>query len=89
MALGAQRSQLLGLVIRQGMTSAALGLAGGVAVALLLGRPIRGLLFGVQPFDPLTIAGVVVVLLVVSALACVLPARRAAGTDAIAALRLE
>ena len=89
MALGAQRSQLLGLVIRQGMAPVVVGLAAGVVVAVLLGRAIRGLLFGVQPADPLTIAGVTLVLLIVSALACLIPARRAAGTDAIAALRFE
>jgi ABC-type lipoprotein release transport system permease subunit len=71
------------------MTPVMLGLAAGVAVALSLGRTIRGLLFGVQPTDPLTIAGVTVVLLVVGVLACLIPARRAAATDAIAALRLE
>ena len=89
MALGAERSRLLGLVIRQGMTPVMLGLAAGVTVALSVGRTIRGLLFGVQPNDPLTIAGVTVVLLVVGVLACLIPARRAAATDAIAALRLE
>jgi predicted permease len=89
MALGAQRSQLLGLVIRQGMAPVILGLAAGVAVAFFLGRAIRSLLFGVQPADPLTIVGVTVVLLVVGALACLIPARRAAGMDAIAALRFE
>ncbi len=89
MALGAQRSQLLRLVIRQGMAPVVVGLAAGVAVAVLLGRAIRGLLFGVQPADPLTIAGVTLVLLIVSALACLIPARRAVGTDAIAALRFD
>jgi ABC-type antimicrobial peptide transport system permease subunit len=89
MALGAERSRLLGLVIRQGMAPVLLGLAAGVVVALLLGGAIRGLLFEVQPADPLTIAGVSVVLLVVGALACFIPARRAAGTDAVAALRFE
>ena len=89
MALGAQRSQLLGLVIRQGMAPVVIGLAAGVTIALFLGQAIRGLLFGVQPADLLTIAGVTVVLLVVGALACLIPARRAAGTDAIAALRFE
>jgi putative ABC transport system permease protein len=89
MALGAQRSRLLGLVIRQGMAPVVLGLAAGVAVALFLGRAIRGLLFGIQPTDPLTIAGVSVVLLAVGALACLIPARRAAGIDPIAALRFE
>ncbi len=89
MALGAQRSQMLGIVIRQGMAPVVVGLAAGVAVALFLNRAIRGLLFGVQPTDPLTIAGVTVVLLVVGALACLLPARWAARTEAVAALRFE
>jgi ABC-type antimicrobial peptide transport system permease subunit len=89
MALGARRSQLLGLVIRQGMTPVVIGLAAGIGVALFLGQAIRGLLFGVRPADPLTIAGVAVVLLIVGALACFIPARRAAGRDAIAALRFE
>jgi putative ABC transport system permease protein len=89
MALGAQRSQLLGLVLRQGMTPVVVGLAGGIGVAFLLGQAIRGLLFGVQPNDPLTIAVVAVLLLAIGALSCLIPARRAAGTDAIAALRFE
>jgi len=89
MALGASRSRLLGLVLRQGMTPVVLGLGAGVLVALSLGHAIRGLLFGVQPADALTILGVSVVLLAVGALACLVPARRAAGTDAVAALRFE
>jgi predicted lysophospholipase L1 biosynthesis ABC-type transport system permease subunit len=89
MALGAQRSQLLGLIIRQSMVAVVVGLAAGVAFALLLGGAIVGLLFGVQPTDPLTIAGVTVVLLVVGVMACLIPAGRAARIDAIAALRFE
>jgi ABC-type antimicrobial peptide transport system permease subunit len=89
MALGAQRTRLLMLVVRQGMAPVAIGLVAGVAVALLLGEAIRGLLFDVQPADPWTIAGVAVVLLVVGALACLVPARRAAGTSAIEALRCD
>jgi predicted lysophospholipase L1 biosynthesis ABC-type transport system permease subunit len=89
MALGAQRSRLLGLVIRQGMTPVITGLAGGVTAALFLGRAIRGLLFEVLPADPLTIASVSVMLLVVGVLACLLPAHRAAGTDPVTALRFE
>jgi len=73
MALGAQRSQLLGLVIRQGMAPVVVGLAAGMVVALFLGRAIRGLLFGVQASDPLTIAGVAAILLVVGVLACLIP----------------
>jgi putative ABC transport system permease protein len=89
MALGAQRSRLLGMVIRQGMAPVVVGLAAGVAAALLVGRAVRGLFFGVQPYDPLTIAAVTMALLVVGAAACLLPARRAAGTDVLAALRFE
>src|SRR5262249_7464864 len=89
LALGAQRSQLLGLIVRQGMVAVVVGVAAGVAVALLLGGNLVGLLFGVQPTDPLTIAGVTVVLLVAGLLACLIPAGRAARIDAIAALRFE
>lgn len=89
MALGAQRRQVVGLVMRQGMTPVLLGLAAGIALSLLLGRAIRGLLFGIQPSDPFTIAGVGIVLLAVGLLACLIPARRAAGTDAVTALRFE
>jgi ABC-type antimicrobial peptide transport system permease subunit len=89
MALGAQRAQLLGLVIRQSMVPVVIGIVSGVAIALLVGSAIRGLLFGVQPADPLTIAGVSVVLLSVGALACFIPARRVTGEEAVAALRFE
>ncbi|MGH9675116.1 MAG: FtsX-like permease family protein, partial [Bryobacteraceae bacterium] len=89
MALGAQRRRLLGLVIRQGMTPVVVGLAAGVAVALFLGRAIRGLLFEVQPTDPLIVAGVAAVVVVIGVVACLIPARRAAGRDTVAALRFE
>jgi putative ABC transport system permease protein len=89
MALGAQRSQLLKLVMRQGMAPVVAGLGAGLIAALSLSRAIRGLLFGIHPGDPLTIAGVVAVLLAVGVLACLVPARRAAGTDVVEALRLE
>lgn len=89
MALGAQRSQLLGLVIRQGMMPVVIGLAAGVAAALFLSSAIRSLLFGVLPTDPLTIAGVAALLLTIGALACLIPARQATGTDAITTLRFE
>src|SRR5262249_24238576 len=77
MALGAQPTQVLALILRQGMAPVVVGLTGGVAAALLLGGLIRSLLFGIEPTDPLTIAGVAAVLLVVAAAACVIPARRA------------
>ena len=89
MALGARRSQLLGLVIRQGMAPVVVGLAAGVAVALLLGpghsRPaVRG-----SSGRSLDDRGSDHRAAVVGVLACLIPARRAAGTDAVAALRFE
>jgi ABC-type antimicrobial peptide transport system permease subunit len=89
MALGARRSRLLGQVIGQGMLPVVIGLTAGIAVAFMAGQALRGLLFGVQPTDTPTIAGVTVVLLAVGVLACFIPARRAAGTDAIAVMRVE
>jgi putative ABC transport system permease protein len=89
MALGARQSQLLALIVRQSMTPVAAGLAGGIVVALVVGQAIRGLLFDIQPTDPLTIAGVVALLLVVGAAACLLPAHRAARIDPLAALRSD
>lgn len=89
MALGAQRSRLLALVIAQGMTPVVIGLAGGIAAAIALGRVIQGLLFGIQPTDPRTILSVSLVLLFVGVLACLIPAQRAANADPLTALRFE
>ena len=89
MALGASRSGLLAMVVRQSMTPIVVGLAGGIAVVLLVGQAIRGLLFDIQPTDPLTITGVVALLLAVGAGACVVPAYRAARADPVSALRTE
>jgi len=89
MALGASRSGLLSLVVRQSMTPVIVGLAGGIAVVLLVGQAIRGLLFAIQPTDPLTLTAVVALLLVVGAGACVVPAYRAARADPVSALRSE
>jgi putative ABC transport system permease protein len=89
MALGARRSQLLLLILRQGMMPVAVGVLVGVAVALVLGGLIRGLLFEVRPADPLTLGAVAMLLLAVGALACFVPARRAARANALSALRFE
>jgi putative ABC transport system permease protein len=89
MALGAERVQVLGLVIGQGMKLVFLGLAAGLVGAFALMRFFRALLFGITASDPLTYFGTVLVLIVVSLLACYIPARRAMGVDPLVALRYE
>jgi ABC-type antimicrobial peptide transport system permease subunit len=87
MALGARRHQVLALVLREGLVLAGAGLALGIGIAALFTRSLRGLLFGVDPHDPLTLVTVGLVLLVVTLGACLLPARRAASVDPMRALR--
>jgi predicted permease len=89
MALGAQTSDVLMLVLKQGMVLAAGGAAIGLGLTLLLGRVISTLLFGVSGRDPLTLAGVSLALVMVALVACYIPARRAAGVDPLVALRYE
>lgn len=89
MALGAKRSRLLALIVRQAMTPVTLGIAAGIGAAMLLGRAIRGLLFGVEAGDPATIVAVTVILFVVGVIACLVPARRATGPNTVDALRFE
>jgi putative ABC transport system permease protein len=87
MTLGAQRSDVLTLVLTEGLRMAAAGVAAGVFGALLLGRLVEGLLFGVRPADPVTYAAVVLILIVVAALASFIPARRATTMDLVSAVR--
>jgi ABC-type antimicrobial peptide transport system permease subunit len=89
MALGAKRSEVVGLVLRQGMMLAAVGLGSGLVVALVAGRVLRSLLFGVTATDPLTFAAVTVAVFGVALLASWLPARRATRIDPMEALRYE
>ena len=89
MALGARHADVLGMVVRHGAALAAIGLAVGLAGALALSRLIGSLLFQVSPTDPPTFATGMVVLTAVAVLAAVLPARRAAQTDPMVALRNE
>jgi putative ABC transport system permease protein len=89
MALGAQPSHVFKLVIGQGMILAAIGMAAGLAGALLLTRVLASLLFGVSPHDPITFGGVTVLLGLVALLACYVPARRATRIDPLVALRYE
>ena len=89
MALGAQRREVLRLVLTQGLRPAALGLVLGLAGGMAAANLIRGLLYGVQPFDVSVFLGVAGVLLAVAALACVLPAWRASRLDPVRALRQD
>jgi ABC-type antimicrobial peptide transport system permease subunit len=89
MALGAQRSDVLGMVLRQGMMPVLGGLAAGAVSAIALGHYLESLLFQVSPRDPLAFAVSGAVLLIVSVLACLVPARRATRVSPMDALRFE
>jgi putative ABC transport system permease protein len=88
-ALGAERRHVLKLVVGQGMALALGGVGVGLAGGLLLTRLMKTLLFGVNATDPLTFAGVSLLLFSVAMLACYLPARKAAQVDPLVALRRD
>jgi putative ABC transport system permease protein len=88
-ALGAAPSNVIGLVLRQGMAPVAAGLAAGALAALVLGKYVASLLFEVSPRDPAAFAAAAAVLLAVSAAACLIPARRATRVNPVEALRFE
>ena len=89
MALGAQRGQVLGLVMRESMALVVVGVVAGLAIAFFAGRLVSTLLFGLPPRDPMTMVAAVGVMAVVSALAGYLPARRASRVDPMVALHYE
>ena len=89
MALGAERSQILRLVLLDGLRISVWGTGLGLLASLALGRVITSFLFGVDAADPLTLLGVLLGLLAVAALASYLPARRAARLDPVTAIRSE
>ena len=89
LALGAERGEIVGLVLKRGLVLAGIGAAIGVVVALATTRLLSGLTAGVQPSDPLTFAIVTVVLLATALVASYLPARRAGRVDPMTALRAE
>jgi ABC-type antimicrobial peptide transport system permease subunit len=88
-ALGGGRGDILGLVVREGLTTAVIGTALGAAVAVAATRILAGLLYGVTTRDPATFVGATVVLLIASTAACLVPARRAMMINPVEALRAE
>jgi predicted permease len=88
-ALGAQRTSVYRLVLRDGLFPVVAGAVAGVAVAFGLARAMSSLLFQMSPYDPEVTAGAVCVLLAVGTIACLLPARRAAAVEPMQALRSE
>jgi putative ABC transport system permease protein len=89
-ALGAERAEVLRLVIRAGLRLVTAGIAVGLFISLLLGRAIAADLSpGLKPYDPVTLAGTTLLLVATGALACWIPARRAARVDPMVALRYE
>jgi predicted permease len=88
-ALGAQRSEVIGLVLRRGLALTVVGIAVGLAIAAGVTQYVKALLFGVTPVDPVTFLGVSVIFVAAAALASYMPARRASTVDPMVALRAE
>jgi predicted permease len=88
-AVGAQRSQLLRLVLMEGLRPALVGLIFGVAASVLTTQLLRSMLYGTKPLDPAAFAGAAMILVAVAVLACLIPAWRASRIDPIQALRTE
>lgn len=89
MALGAQTADVLGMVIRQGMTPVAIGLAVGLGTALILGRLLTSQLYEISPHNPLLLASAALLLATVALVACLFPARKATLISPLEALRAE
>jgi len=89
MALGADRGQVMRMMLRSGMATIAIGLALGVVLALGLTRLMSGLLFSVKTYDPLALGGAAALLMIAAMLAIFIPARRATRVNPMAALRYE
>jgi ABC-type antimicrobial peptide transport system permease subunit len=88
-ALGAQRADVLWLILRQAVVVTAIGLAAGIPITIAGGKAVASLLYGVKPIDPVSLAAAAVVMSVVAGLAAYLPARRAARLEPLAALRVD
>jgi ABC-type antimicrobial peptide transport system permease subunit len=88
-ALGAQRNQVLRTVLLDGLRPAFTGLIAGLIASAIVARLIQSILYGTKPYDPAIFATVAVTLLMVAALACLVPAWRASRLDPMQALRVE
>jgi putative ABC transport system permease protein len=89
MALGAQRNSIVRMIVRHGVELTGLGIAAGLAGAVVLTRVMATLLFGVSATDPMTFVAVPLLLAIIAVLASYLPARRATRVDPVVALRDE
>ncbi len=89
MALGAERSDVLRLIVGQGMMPVWAGIIVGLCIAVALSRTLTGVLYGINPIDPLTFGMVSLFLTMISLLACAAPSRRATRVDPLVALRYE
>jgi ABC-type antimicrobial peptide transport system permease subunit len=89
LAMGAQRADIVGMVLRQGLSLAAIGSAIGLAIAAGASQLLAVFLFGVPPMDPLAFGGAAVLFAAVALAACYVPARRATKVDPLIALRCE
>jgi predicted permease len=89
MAVGAQRAQVMWMILRQSLMLTAAGVAAGLPLAMLAGRALSSSLYGVQPFDPVTYLFALIGLVIVALAASAVPAARAAGVDPLTALRVD
>lgn len=89
MAVGAQRSDVIRLMLGDGLRMAAVGIACGILIAIFLGAGLRTYLFGIGPTDPLTFGGMALAVMLITLATCWFPARKAAAIDPLAAFRAE
>ena len=88
-ALGARRVDVIGMILREGVSLTLIGSGVGLIVAAAISRALAGFLFGIPPIDPLTFTGTTVLFVAIGLAACYVPARRATRVDAMESLRFE